>query len=118
MLAGPNFSQWKWRDKMDISVVLQELYPGASWVVVDNDYDTLQWNNEIPKPTKKALEKAWPEVQHIRAVRAVEQARAVAYRETADPLFFQYQRGEVSEQEWLDTVQAVKDAHPYPEEVE
>jgi len=30
-------------------------------------------------------------------------------------LFFEYQRGEATEQEWLDAVQAVKDAHPYPE---
>jgi hypothetical protein len=27
----------------------------------------------------------------------------------------QYQRGDATEQEWLDAVQAVKDAHPYPE---
>ena len=45
----------------------------------------------------------------------VEQARAAAYRETSDPLFFKYQRGTATEQEWLDAVQAVKDAHPYPE---
>lgn len=47
----------------------------------------------------------------------VEALRAQAYRETSDPLFFQYQRGTASEKEWLDAVQAVKDAHPYPEEV-
>jgi len=47
----------------------------------------------------------------------VEQARAAAYRETSDPIFFQYQRGDATEQEWLDAVQAVKDAHPYPETV-
>jgi len=29
-------------------------------------------------------------------------------------VFFDYQRGEVTEQDWLDAVQAVKDAHPYP----
>lgn len=52
---------------------------------------------------------------HDIAMAQVEQARAIAYRETADPLFFQYQRGEITEQEWLDAVQAVKDAHPYPE---
>jgi hypothetical protein len=48
-------------------------------------------------------------------VEDVEQARARAYRESSDPLFFQYQRGEVTEQAWLDAVQAVKNAHPYPE---
>jgi hypothetical protein len=45
----------------------------------------------------------------------VEARRGVAYRETADPLYFQYQRGEVTEQVWLDAVAAVKTAHPYPE---
>jgi len=45
----------------------------------------------------------------------VEAQRLLAYRLTADPLFFQWQRGEATEQDWLDAVQAVKDAHPYPE---
>ena len=44
----------------------------------------------------------------------VEAQRQSAYRQTADPLFFQYQRGEATEAEWLAAVQAVKDAHPYP----
>jgi hypothetical protein len=46
---------------------------------------------------------------------AVQEARRQAYVRDADPLFFGYQRGENTEQEWLDAVQAVKDAHPYPE---
>jgi len=45
----------------------------------------------------------------------IEANRIVAYRETADPLFFQWQRGEATEQEWLDAVEAVKIANPYPE---
>jgi hypothetical protein len=45
----------------------------------------------------------------------VEALRQADYALTADPLFFQWQRGEATEQEWLDAVQAVKDAHPYPE---
>lgn len=38
--------------------------------------------------------------------------RAAAYKET-DALFFKAQRGEVTMQEWLDAVQAVKDRFPY-----
>lgn len=52
-----------------------------------------------------------------RAYAEVEQARQVAYRETSDALFFEYQRGDATEAEWLAAVQAVKDAHPYPEEI-
>jgi hypothetical protein len=40
--------------------------------------------------------------------------RAAAYREVSDPLFFGWQRGENTEKAWLDAVQAIKDANPYP----
>ena len=100
---------------MDITAILSDKYPNTQWVLDGDDYEGLEWLDDSPKPTKKALEQAWPEVQHTRAVAQVEAARAVAYRETADPLFFQYQRGEATEAEWLAAVQAVKTAHPYPE---
>ena len=44
-----------------------------------------------------------------------ENQRKAAYQQEADPLFFSYQRGEATEQEWLDAVQSVKDRYPYPE---
>jgi hypothetical protein len=100
---------------MDITQVLSEKYPGAQWSLNGDNYDGLEWLDDTPKPTKKALEAAWPEVQHARAVASVESARQAAYAQTADPIFFEYQRGDKTEAEWLAAVQAVKDAHPYPE---
>lgn len=47
----------------------------------------------------------------------VETSRRIAYTQFADPVFFQYQRGEKTEQEWLDIVQAIQEANPYPEVV-
>ena len=47
--------------------------------------------------------------------RRIEQQRRAAYQTESDPLFFGWQRGDNTEQEWLDAVQAVKDAYPYPE---
>ena len=41
--------------------------------------------------------------------------RAEAYRLEADPLFFKWQRGEATEQEWLDKVQQIRERYPYPE---
>jgi len=73
------------------------------------------WLSDGTAPSEAELEALWPEVQFEVQTERVEQARAVDYRETADPLFFQYQRGEVTEQVWLDAVEAVKTAHPYPE---
>jgi len=102
---------------MNISSILLSLYPDAQWVLRGDDYAGLVWdeNNPDAKPTKKALETAWPQVQYDREYKAVEKARQAAYIETSDPLFFEWQRGDATEQQWRDAVQAVKTAHPYPE---
>lgn len=99
---------------MDIAAVLVRKFPGTVWMLNGDEYAGLDWLDESPKPTEKALESLWPEVQHEVAMERVEQARQVAYRETSDPIFFEYQRGDKTEAEWLAAVQAVKDAHPYP----
>jgi hypothetical protein len=38
--------------------------------------------------------------------------RAEAYRNESDPLFFKWQRGEATEQEWLDKVAEIKVRYP------
>lgn len=38
--------------------------------------------------------------------------RAAAYKEESDPLFFKWQRGEATEQEWLDKVNEIKLRYP------
>jgi hypothetical protein len=102
---------------MDIPTILIRKYEGSEWALTGDDYAGLTWLSDTPKPTEKALEALWPEVQYEVAYESVEQARAQGYRETSDPIFFQYQRGDKTEAEWLAAVQAVKDAHPYPETV-
>jgi len=43
-----------------------------------------------------------------------EAQRAEAYRTESDPLFFKWQRGSSTEQEWLDAVAAIKARYPDP----
>jgi hypothetical protein len=99
---------------MDITLILSRKFSGAEWTLNGDDYAGLTWLSDSPKPTEKALEALWPTVESEVAHEQVEQARQVAYRETSDPIFFEYQRGDKTEAEWLAAVQAVKDAHPYP----
>jgi len=47
-------------------------------------------------------------------VAEVDAARLAAYQTESDPLFFEWQRGDGTEQAWLDAVAAVKAAYPYP----
>ena len=76
----------------------------------------MSWFSEdVAKPTKKTLEKLWPEVELEAKIEGVDLARRSAYQTESDPIFFEYQRGDKTQQEWLDAVQAIKDAHPYPD---
>jgi len=99
---------------MDIATILTLNYVGSEWVLDGEDYAGLTWLDDSPKPTKAALEKQWPEVEYQSAYDAVSMARQTAYQLTSDPIFFQAQRGEKTQQEWLDAVQAINDANPYP----
>jgi uncharacterized protein involved in type VI secretion and phage assembly len=42
--------------------------------------------------------------------------RAAAYTAEADPIFFQYQRGEATEQDWLDKIEEIRARYPYLQE--
>jgi hypothetical protein len=44
--------------------------------------------------------------------------RGQAYAAEADPLFFQAQRGEATEQDWLDKIEEIRARYPYPESVD
>ena len=54
-----------------------------------------------------------PVSQQIENLKA---ARANAYTEEADPLFFKAQRGEIELAEWQAKVTEIRDRYPYPEE--
>jgi hypothetical protein len=102
---------------MDITQILSRKFKGSSWSLNGDEYAGLTWLSESKQPTEEELEALWPAVQYEVAYEQVERARANAYRETSDALFFEYQRGDATEAEWLTAVQAVKDAHPYPKQV-
>jgi hypothetical protein len=45
-----------------------------------------------------------------------EAKRHAAYTTEADPLFFKWQAGEATEEEWLTKRQEIRDRYPYPAE--
>jgi aminoglycoside phosphotransferase (APT) family kinase protein len=99
----------------DYVSVLGAIRPGALYRLDGDDYAGLTWlDGEQTQPTQAECDAAWATVQYQREYATVEQARREAYERDADPLFFRWQRGTGTEQEWLDAVQGVKDANPYP----
>lgn len=100
----------------DYAAVLSAIRPGAEWTLDGADYAGLTWLDDSPKPTKKTLDDAWPQVQHDAEVARIQQARAARYRAEADPLFFEAQRGEdgMTLEDWTAKVAEIKAALPYP----
>jgi hypothetical protein len=74
------------------------------------------WENEAKQPTYKEIQDAVSLGKYNRELLEVKQARHNAYIAPggSDAVFLKYQRGEATKQEWLDAVQAINDAHPYP----
>ena len=48
----------------DYAAVLTANYPDAEWSLNGDDYSGLTWHSDTPKPTKKTLDDAWPQVQN------------------------------------------------------
>lgn len=101
---------------MNIPAILIVNYPNSIWALTGDSYDGLEWLDESPKPTEAELQSQWADVQYQVSYDAVTVARQTAYSAVggSDGIFFKYQRGEATEQEWLDAVTAINDANPYP----
>ena len=99
---------------MDISAILSRKFEGAEWTLNGDNYSGLTWLSNTPKPSLEDLEAEWAQVEYEVAYEAVQKQRQAAYQAGSDAIFFDYQRGEATEQDWLDEVEAIKTAYPYP----
>jgi hypothetical protein len=81
--------------------------------------------HRIEEGTPALIDGAWTQVWNVIALTAeeiaqqqadhaaqVKEQRAEAYRIESDPLFFKSQRGEATQQEWLDKVAEIKARYP------
>lgn len=104
---------------IDVPAVLKYLRPSAKWSLngdpsTEDDYAAgLEWFSDEAPPAWSDIEAAWPSVQVLRANEQARQHRLTAFRDEADPLFFGWQRGENSEQAWLDKCEEIRQRFPY-----
>lgn len=68
---------------------------------------------QVWEVTDASPEKITQRLEQMKA--QAESQRAEAYRTESDPIFFKWQRGSATEQEWLDAVAAIKQRYPDPE---
>jgi len=101
----------------DYAAVLTVIRPGTLWSVGET-YDSLIWLDESPKPTRKTLDDAWPQVAHDLEVARIRAERHRRYLTETDQLFMKAQRDEedgVTMADWKAAVAAIKADLPYPE---
>lgn len=69
------------------------------------------------EPTDEEIAEAaaWDAGAYDREVAAVEASRQGAYMIEADPLFFQWQAGEGTEEAWKAKRAEIRERYPYPE---
>ena len=100
----------------DYAAVLTAIRPDSLWSMVNNDYGTLVWESDDPKPTQKTLDAAWPQVQYEREYAQVEQARRARYQSETDGIYMAAVRDDLPLDDWKAAVAAIKADLPYPEE--
>lgn len=99
--------------------ICQHLVPGAELSVHGEPIDAdqyasqVQWLDARPQPSWADIEAARPVVISEQARQEAQRKRQADYQIEADPLFFGWQRGENTEQEWLDKVAEIRARHPY-----
>ena len=100
---------------IDYALILTKKYADSRWRMNGDKYEGLEWLSKDKKPTKKELESHWDEVQKEAQIERARKNRAEAYRVESDPIFLQWQRGDATEQEWLDKIAEIKERFPKPE---
>jgi len=98
----------------DYAAVLTDIRPGAQWTLDGNDYAGLTWLDDSPKPTKKTLDDAWPQVEYDREHARIEAARRARYQAETDGLYFDAMRGDGNLDAWNAATAQIRADLPYP----
>lgn len=93
-----------------------KLVPGCTFSSTgDPDvYESYIWVGPGDQPSKAECDAIIPTIQAEESLNAAKRARQGAYQAEADPLYFGWQRGENTEQQWLDKVAEIRARYPYP----
>lgn len=101
------FSVFKFTEKPEIDVDKQYIEEGTP-ALVDGVWSQV-WN-VIAYSDEYIAQREQEKIDF--AIKDAEKKRASAYKEESDPIFFKWQRGEATKEEWLNKVAEIKQRHP------
>jgi len=102
---------------MDINIAIDYLGLNANRYKLTQSvppHSIVEWDGPDPQPTEAELEAGYTAAIAELALEQSKQQRADAYRNEADPLFFKYQAGEVTKEEWEAKREEIRVRYPYP----
>jgi DNA-binding transcriptional regulator YbjK len=99
----------------DYPAILNSIRPGTQWAIGET-YESMIWLDDSPKPTKKTLDDAWPQVQSQLEHDRIEAQRRARYQAETDGLYFAAMREDTPTlAAWIAAVDKIKADLPYPE---
>ena len=98
------FGWFPWR-------LIEVASPGADWVA-DAPRIEIKPTEITETQTYRLKTQAEKDEEVRQRVEGNKQARAAAYREESDPLFFKAERGEATREEWLAKVEEIRNRYP------
>jgi len=99
---------------IDYTAILTANYAGALWNMSGDTYEGLTWLDTTPKPKQEELDAQWPQIDYNNTVTNISNTRHKEYVRYTDGIYFAWQRGDATQQEWLDGVAKIKAENPYP----
>lgn len=99
-------------ENMSIDIILREKYPGASWDLINDTYEGLNWDdtNTIPKPTLDELKEKWLEVNEDMVLITLRPVRKAILEKTDKYSLPDWpHKSEEDKQAWLDFRQSLRD---------
>jgi hypothetical protein len=103
--------------KLTKSFAILALNKDAKFNITNDDLSTIVWLPEHTgaTPTVEEIEAKYAELQAAAPNKLIEKQRQKSYQAFADPLFFKWQAGEATEEEWVAKRQEIKASLPYQE---
>lgn len=100
---------------IQLAKAIQRLNSKARYTLKGGDLDTLYWaeDHEGVKPSPEEILAEYARLEAEAPVQRIKDLRRAAYSVEADPLFFKWQAGEVTKEEWETARETVKTKHPY-----
>lgn len=85
--------------------------PGPDWAATTSIIE-IKATEIVETQAYRQKTQAEKDAENASRIESNKQARASAYREEADPLFFKAERGEATREEWLAKIEEIRNRYP------